>query len=330
MKIRQRSDAVEADQSAVGLPPSELKWLDSDWGQACKTLLLMMAVIGAGVLLLNSLWAGSTVTTALNQALASPQLWGFVAVGLAAQAIDGSLGMAYGVTANSLLMAQGVPPAAATTAVHLSEVFTTGFSGAAHYRLGNFNRRLFLSLLIPGTVGALSGAWVVSQVDGKLLKPWVSGYLLLMGLYILYKAYRAYRHRQAVQARAATAGQIAPLAVLGGFVDSVGGGGWGPVVTTTLLGRGHAPPRNHWLGECGGVLFDPRQWGGVCAAGRVWPLASDCRAGAGRHAGGTLCRTADPPAATASAAGDGGAADQRPEPVQPAQGTGLGEDAGRR
>lgn len=241
MKIRQRSDAVEADQSAVGLPPSELKWLDSDWGQACKTLLLLMAVIGAGVLLLNSLWAGSTVTTALNQALASPQLWGFVAVGLAAQAIDGSLGMAYGVTANSLLMAQGVPPAAATSAVHLSEVFTTGFSGAAHYRLGNFNRRLFLSLLIPGTVGALSGAWVVSQVDGKLLKPWVSGYLLLMGLYILYKAYRAYRHRQAVQARAATAGQIAPLAVLGGFVDSVGGGGWGPVVTTTLLGRGHAP-----------------------------------------------------------------------------------------
>jgi uncharacterized membrane protein YfcA len=241
MKIRQRSDAVEADQSAVGLPPSELKWLDSDWGQACKTLLLLMAVIGAGVLLLNSLWAGSTVTTALNQALASPQLWGFVAVGLAAQAIDGSLGMAYGVTANSLLMAQGVPPAAATTAVHLSEVFTTGFSGAAHYRLGNFNRKLFLSLLIPGTVGALSGAWVVSQVDGKLLKPWVSGYLLLMGLYILYKAYRAYRHRQAVQARAATAGQIAPLAVLGGFVDSVGGGGWGPVVTTTLLGRGHAP-----------------------------------------------------------------------------------------
>lgn len=209
------------------------------WQDAVKTLLWLGLIIGSVYLLLNTLLGQHGVTQAVNTALASPELWTFILIGLFAQAIDGALGMAYGITANSLLMANGVPPAAATTAVHLSEVFTTGFSGFAHYRLGNVNRSLLWKLLIPGILGAVAGAVLVSQVDGKLLKPWISGYLLIMGLYILYRAYRMLHQKLAVPTQAPR--RLAPLALFGGFVDSVGGGGWGPVVTTTLLGRGHAP-----------------------------------------------------------------------------------------
>lgn len=235
MKIRNRSDRPEAQRD--DLPPLENKALVK-YGivHALKTFAIIAAVMAVFYSILVGVFPTSGVTQEVEGALVSPELWIFILIGVAAQAVDGALGMAYGVTANSLLLSVGVPPAAATAAVHLSEVFTTGFSGFSHWRMGNFNRSLFLKLLIPGCIGAVAGAYFVSVIDGAILKPFISAYLLLMGLYILRKAFV----HHAAQ-KAAKEGTVAPLALFGGFVDSVGGGGWGPVVTTTLLGRGHAP-----------------------------------------------------------------------------------------
>jgi uncharacterized membrane protein YfcA len=123
----------------------------------------------------------------------------------------------------------------ASAAVHIAEVFTTGVSGISHIKLGNVSRQLFLRLLLPGIAGASLGAWLLTSVDGNAIKPYVSAYLLLMGAYVLSKAWR----------RIKPSGQpprhVAKLGLAGGFVDAVGGGGWGPVVTTTLVGSGHDP-----------------------------------------------------------------------------------------
>lgn len=167
--------------------------------------------------------------------LHSEAFWWAVLVGLIAQAIDGALGMAYGITSTSFLLASGASPAVASASVHIAEVFTTGVSGMAHIRLGNVRRELFLRLLLPGIAGAMAGAWLVSSIDARVVKPFVAAYLLGMGLYVLGKAFRRVRP-QHHQPR-----HVAKLGLAGGFVDAVGGGGWGPVVTTTLVGRGHDP-----------------------------------------------------------------------------------------
>lgn len=233
MKIRHRSSSPEAQRE--DLPPLEDKALVKySLRHALRTFLIIAAGMLLFYVLLSQVFPQSMLTKEVQGALLSQELWIFILIGVAAQAVDGALGMAYGVTANSLLLSAGVPPAAATSAVHLSEVFTTGFSGFSHWRMGNFNRELFLKLLIPGIIGAVAGAYFVSVIDGAILKPFISAYLLIMGLYILRKAFVA--HHNTVQNR-----PVAPLALFGGFVDSVGGGGWGPVVTTSLLGRAHAP-----------------------------------------------------------------------------------------
>jgi uncharacterized protein len=169
--------------------------------------------------------------------LASGSFWKAAAVGLFAQVVDGALGMAYGVTSTSFLLATGVPPAAASASVHLAEVFTTGFSGLSHWKLGNVNKSLFKRLVIPGVIGGVVGAYIVTSIDGKVIRPYISSYLLLMGLYILVKAFRR------IVVNTEPPKLVAPLALVGGFVDAVGGGGWGPVVTTSLLSTGQEPRR---------------------------------------------------------------------------------------
>ncbi|WP_428832650.1 sulfite exporter TauE/SafE family protein [Labrys okinawensis] len=171
----------------------------------------------------------------IGSGLLSRGFWTAAAVGLLAQIVDGALGMAYGVTSTTFLLSAGVPPAAASASVHIAEIFTTGFSGLAHWRLGNVDGRLFARLLIPGVVGAVLGAYLVTTIDGELLAPWISAYLLLLGLYIVSKAFRT------IHVRTDPPTFVAPLAVAGGFVDAIGGGGWGPVVTTSLLGTGQDP-----------------------------------------------------------------------------------------
>lgn len=159
----------------------------------------------------------------------------YVAVGFGAQLVDGALGMAYGVTATSVLLSTGVPPAVASACVHAAEVFTTGTSGLAHWWVGNVDRRLVLRLVLPGMIGGAIGAYVLSALPGELIRPWVAAYLLILGIIILWKAYR---HRGT---HSDPPKGVEPLGFFGGMLDAMGGGGWGPMVTSTLLGFGAAP-----------------------------------------------------------------------------------------
>lgn len=159
----------------------------------------------------------------------------FVLVGFLAQLIDGALGMAYGVSSNTFLLSIGIPPAAASASVHMAEVVTTAISGFSHWRLGNLDRRLVFSLLIPGAAGAVVGAYILTNLPGDALKPFISAYLLIMGLVILFKAFNGKHKEQRVTSH------LSILGVIGGFFDAIGGGGWGPIVTSTLVARGSNP-----------------------------------------------------------------------------------------
>ncbi len=167
----------------------------------------------------------------------------FILVGFVAQIVDGALGMAYGVISSSFLLGLGVPPAAASAGVHTAEVFTTGVSGLCHWRTGNVDRRLFMRLVIPGAAGGILGAWILVSVPGERIKPFVAFYLLAMGLVVLRKAFGIFRP---ARGRGTPAGQeparfTSGLGLAGGFFDAVGGGGWGPIVTSTLVARGQSP-----------------------------------------------------------------------------------------
>jgi uncharacterized protein len=163
------------------------------------------------------------------------EFYWFIAVGFAAQLIDGAIGMAYGVTSTSVLLAMGVPPANASAAVHVAKTFTGAASGAAHWRLGNVDRKLLLRLSLAGMAGGIAGALLLTGIPADLVKPFISAYLLTLGLLILYKAFGA-PPKTGVPPRA-----IIPLGLFGGWADAMGGGGWGPIVTTTLVNQGVTP-----------------------------------------------------------------------------------------
>jgi uncharacterized membrane protein YfcA len=158
-----------------------------------------------------------------------------VGIGFLAQIVDGALGMAFGVVSNAAMLAIGMPPAQASALVHTAEVFTTGASAASHVYHRNVDWRLVRRLGIAGVLGAILGAWILSNLDVSAARRYVYIYLLLMGCYILLKAIRVAPVRD-VSGRFA-----APLGLAGGFLDASGGGGWGPIVTSTLIGSGHAP-----------------------------------------------------------------------------------------
>lgn len=170
----------------------------------------------------------------------------YVLAGFVAQLIDGALGMAYGITASSLLMGWGVPPAVVSSTVHAAECFTTGASAISHHAFGNISKDLFRRLLIPGIVGAAVGAFLLSKIDGEAIKPYISGYLLLMGLVIIIKAFRPFPPREVTT-------KLTPLALVGSFLDAVGGGGWGPIVATNLIVRGNS--LRHAVGSVNAVEF---------------------------------------------------------------------------
>ena len=158
----------------------------------------------------------------------------FVIVGFLAQIIDGALGMAYGVTATTFLLGMGVPPAAASASVHTAEIVTSGISGLSHLKFGNVDKKLFEKLVIPGVIGGILGAYLLARVPGDAIKPFVAIYLLLTGALILRKALQKIEP-------AAVHTHLIPLGFTGGFFDAIGGGGWGPIVTSTLVARGHQP-----------------------------------------------------------------------------------------
>lgn len=165
-------------------------------------------------------------------------------VGFGAQLVDGALGMGYGVTSTSLLLVAGLSPAAASASVHFSELGTTLVSGASHWKLGNVDWNLVWRLGVPGAVGAFVGATVLSRLSTEAAAPIMAGLLLALGVYILTR-FAVRPPKAVVHAARSPHGSkfLAPLGVVGGFVDATGGGGWGPVSTTALLSAGRTKPR---------------------------------------------------------------------------------------
>ena len=160
----------------------------------------------------------------------------YIAGGFIAQMIDGALGMAYGVTATTFLLSVGITPAAASASVHASEVFTSGVSGYMHLKFGNVNSKLFKTLVIPGIIGAILGAYVLSSLEeySTYIKPIVSIYTLFLGVIIIRKALIKRMEKRQLK-------RVGVLALFGGYLDSIGGGGWGPIVSSTLIASGRHP-----------------------------------------------------------------------------------------
>ena len=162
----------------------------------------------------------------------SEDFWIILLIGFAAQMVDGALGMAYGVTASSFLLAAGLPPLQVSATVHLAETFTTGASAISHHRFGNVDRELFKRLVVPGVLGAAIGAYLLTALPGEKLKPWIAGYILLMGVIVFSKAF-------AQVPPVKVASKVRSLGFFGAMIDALGGGGWGPIVASTLLARGN-------------------------------------------------------------------------------------------
>jgi uncharacterized membrane protein YfcA len=204
-----------------------------------KVASLSLAVFG--ILLLVFLYRGVTLEDTYSTVtgwygLIDAEFRWFLLAGFLAQMIDGSLGMGYGVTSSSILLSTGVGPAAISAGVHTSELFASAASGYSHYRFGNVNPRLFRALVIPGLLGAAAGAiflvWLGEGL-GSWIRPAVAAYTLLIGVKFIWNAFRPVRVRKHFR-------RHGWLAAFGGFFDSFGGGGWGPIVTSTLVGNGRS------------------------------------------------------------------------------------------
>ena len=159
-----------------------------------------------------------------------------ILIGFLAQLIDGSLGMAYGVSATTFLTTVGIPAKIASASVHTAEVFTTFVSGLSHWKMKNVDWTVFKRLVFPGVIGGATGAYILISFPGDLISPFVNVYLLVMGLVVLFRGIRG------VSKTLIKGKKLIPLGLVGGFFDAVGGGGWGPIVTSTMVASGH-PPR---------------------------------------------------------------------------------------
>ncbi len=158
----------------------------------------------------------------------------FAVLGFFASIIDGCIGMAYGTILTSLFTLNGVPLLVTSASIHFSEIFTTLASGISHLTLKNVDLKLFKKIVLPGVLGAIIGALLLSFVNNQILKPIVASYLIGLGFYIIYKSIKKTRQVHSFK-------RFKFLGLIGGFFDAVAGGGWGPIVTGTLISRGHIP-----------------------------------------------------------------------------------------
>jgi uncharacterized protein len=197
---------------------------------------ILLGVIASITLIIVIFYGAETLKSFEWSSLIGPEFLLFVLGGFIAQMIDGSLGMAYGVSASSFLLSFGISPAASSASVHTAEIFTSGVSGLTHLKFQNVNKKLFKSLLIPGMLGAIVGAYILSSLEeyNYILRPTVAVYTLILGLAIIRKALLETKKRRKTK-------NVPALASFGGFMDSIGGGGWGPIVATTLIARGRHP-----------------------------------------------------------------------------------------
>lgn len=246
-------EEIEKLEDSIAQPETQEKLIDEINEENKKSPIIKILVISLSILLIISFavtWVFSSASEETQNATLNflssffdKDLLKYLFVGLVAQMVDGALGMAYGATATAFLASIGVSATQSSASIHISEVFTTGASGISHFRLGNVNKKLFYNLVIPGIVGAILGATVLSLAEqGNIfteqqikdwLRPLTTLYTLILGLLILRKAMMKVIPKRKIK-------RIAPLAVFGAFMDSIGGGGWGPIVTSTLLSSGRS------------------------------------------------------------------------------------------
>lgn len=233
-----QNKVIELDKLTSGLRDKKVRaWYLFSVKRLIGYISGVLGVMLAGHLLftiipLNTIWhAASDAFASLEMDFVFYMLGGFIA-----QMIDGALGMAYGVSASTFLMSMGLSPAVASMSVHTSEIFTSGVSGFMHLRFGNVNNKLFKIIVIPGVIGAILGAYILSEFENYngYIKPIVGVYTLILGIIIIRKVIRNSNKRKKVT-------KVGWLAVTGGFLDSIGGGGWGPVVSSTLIASGKNP-----------------------------------------------------------------------------------------
>lgn len=194
------------------------------------TLLILSLKLGLATVLIWQAFSGMADSTPPELGRA---FWTYVLIGFGAQLVDGAIGMAYGVTCSGILLGTGVPPALASAGIHTAEVFTTGVSGLSHLHFRNVDKTLLLKLAIPGAAGSALGAWWLSQPEtGAWLKPWIAIYLMAIGGRLLLRS---------IGKQTPGTGSVRYPGLLGwagGTLDAIGGGGWGPIVTSTLLHTG--------------------------------------------------------------------------------------------
>lgn len=200
--------------------------------------LLILALLFGGYALYSYLTYESLVAYAEQVHLQmDDKFYWMLAVGFFAQLVDGALGMGYGVVSTTLLLSGGLNPTVISGSIHTAEMFSSGASGFSHYRFGNVNKKLFKTLLIPGVLGAIAGALLLFYAGDAFsdwIRPIISVYTLLLGIKILFNAFKGKPKLQKVK-------RAGWLAGAGGFLDSFGGGGWGPLVTSTLIAKGRTP-----------------------------------------------------------------------------------------
>lgn len=201
-----------------------------------KTIHISIAIVVLKITLIAVILFIYLPNTTQKDLLFDSTFFWFILAGFLAQLVDGALGMAYGVTSNSVLLSFGLTPKLASAAVHTAEVFTTGVSGLSHIRFGNFDKKLFLKLIIPGVIAASVGAFLLGAViNGKVIKPFINFYLVILGSLIILKAFKK-RIKTKENLKHASY-----FALFGGFLDAIGGGGWGPIVTSNLIRQGNTP-----------------------------------------------------------------------------------------
>jgi len=212
-------------------------WWDVNLKKSFAYSFSVLGILIAGYILFSllppaTIWESSI---GLFNELNNDFLW-FMLGGFIAQLIDGALGMAYGVSATTFLLSFGVSPAVASMSVHASEIFTSGVSGLMHLKFGNVNSKLFKNIVLPGVIGSIVGAYLLSEFEeyNTYIKPVVGVYTLILGVIIILKVIRNQQKRKKIK-------NVGWLASLGGFLDAIGGGGWGPVVSSTLIARGKNP-----------------------------------------------------------------------------------------
>lgn len=208
------------------------------WKRIAYLSLLSLAMLFVAYAIYSYIGYASVVELSkdLSAQIDNKFMW-MLLVGFCAQIVDGALGMGYGVVSTTLLLSGGLNPAVISGSIHTAEMFSSGASGFSHYRFGNVNMKLFKTLLIPGVLGAIIGAILLGYAGdnySQMIRPVISGYTLLLGVRILTNAFKEKRKAQKVK-------RAGWLAGAGGFLDSFGGGGWGPLVTSTLISKGRTP-----------------------------------------------------------------------------------------